>query len=68
MSRWFPEGGLAAVARGQLRVRLAPDAVALVRLSPGLRPGIVHAFRRAVAGGGSAAAGQPWRGALEAVA
>jgi hypothetical protein len=68
VSRWFPEGGLAAVARGQLRVRLAPDAVELVRLSPGLRPGILQAVRRAVAGGGSAAAGQPWRGALEAVA
>lgn len=66
MSRWFPEGGLAAVARGQLRVRLAPDAVELVRLSGGLRPGIVGAVRHAVAQGSGVAGAQPWRAALAA--
>jgi hypothetical protein len=67
VSRWFPEAGLAAIARGQLRVRLAPDAVELVRLSGGLRPGIVGAVRHAVAQGSGVPGTQPWRAALAAV-
>lgn len=59
---------MAALARGQLRVRLAPGAVELVRLSGGLRPGIVHAVRQPVEPVRGTGGGEAWRAAVDVAA